>query len=234
MKLWGMVLEVTPKALVVSLPQGLRGTVAPDEVRRAGAARAPAAGGGASAWRGRRQQRGPPLPPPAPHTIRPAIHAPTPQASDALRQMLDPDSKPGAALRKAFPGGRPPALPELFSIGQYVRCAVIGLGGGDDDAGGRRGRVQLSLRLKKLCEGLGADALASGRCVPAVVRTAEDHVYTLGFGIKVQTRRRLEGGGRPRWRRRTHFFAAGGVPARLHHGPARRGRRAQAVGSSGR
>jgi hypothetical protein len=102
--------------------------------------------------------------------------------------MLDPDSKPGAAMRKAFPGGRAPALPDLFSIGQFVRCTIIKLGGeGDDDeAGGRRGKVSLSLRLRRLCEGQGAEALAVGRCVPAVVKSVEDHVYTLGFGIKVR------------------------------------------------
>lgn len=144
MRLWGMVLEVTPRGLVVSLPQGLRGTVAPDE------------------------------------------------ASDVLRQMLDAGSKQGAALRKALPGGRAPALPELFSVGQYVRAVVIGLGGsgGDDDggSGGKKGgsgkAIALSLRLRRVCEGAGAGALALGRCVPAVVKSAEDHVYALGFGVK--------------------------------------------------
>jgi len=113
----------------------------------------------------------------------------TPQASDALRQMLDPTSKPGATMRKSFPSARAPPFSDLFSIGQYVRCTVIGLGGGTDDdeaAGGRRGKVALSLRLKRLCEGMGGEALAVGRCVPAVVKSAEDHVYTLGFGIKVR------------------------------------------------
>lgn len=69
--------------------------------------------------------------PPTPNRCR------RPQASDVLRQMLDPASKPGAALRKALPGGRPPALPDLFSIGQYVRTTIIGLGSsGDDDKKG--------------------------------------------------------------------------------------------------
>lgn len=52
MKLWGMVLEVSPRGLVVSLPQGLRGSVAPEEVRRRGAARARMEGGGRW-WGGR-------------------------------------------------------------------------------------------------------------------------------------------------------------------------------------
>jgi hypothetical protein len=232
MKLWGMVLEVTPKALVVSLPQGLRGSVAPEEVRRASGccdgrcgvfdegveaaprqrARASCALQGKAQRRCRRLVEGtkwvgnceqlpcscPQFPPavtcgggPLPLSTHRWAPAPPPsnrpQASDALRQMLDPESKPGATLRKGLPSRRPPALPELFSIGQYVRCAVIGLGGGEDGAGGgKRGGVRLSLRLKRVCEGLGPDALAAGRCVPAVVRTAEDHVYTLAFGIKVR------------------------------------------------
>jgi len=36
MRLWGMVLEVTPKGVQVSLPDGLRGAVAPEEVRSEG------------------------------------------------------------------------------------------------------------------------------------------------------------------------------------------------------
>lgn len=106
--------------------------------------------------------------------------------------MLDADSKAGAALRKAC-GGRAPPLPSLFSVGQYVRCVVTHLGGGGDEGGGAaagedgpgRRRVGLSLRLRKLWQGAGAEALARGRCVPAVVMSVQDHVYTLGFGIKV-------------------------------------------------
>jgi hypothetical protein len=59
------------------------------------------------------------------------------QASDVLALMLDLSSKRGAALRAAMPGGVPPALPQLFSVGQFVRCVVAQLtttaGGGDQD-----------------------------------------------------------------------------------------------------
>jgi hypothetical protein len=54
--------------------------------------------------------------------------------------MLDPSSKRGAALRAAMPGGAPPALPQLFSVGQFVRCVVAQLtttaaaGGEQDEA----------------------------------------------------------------------------------------------------
>lgn len=140
-----------------------------------------------------------------PHVFRPARFIPCafppvlfcpvfPQASDALRQMLDPDSKPGAAMRKHLPAARAPALPDLFAIGQFVRCSVVRLGGDAEDdgggsggggGGGKKGRVQLSLRLKRVCEGVGQEGLSVGRCVPAVVRSVEDRVYTLSFGIKV-------------------------------------------------
>lgn len=46
MRVWGMVLEVTPKGIQVSLPHGLRGSVAPGEVR--GAVCACASGGSES------------------------------------------------------------------------------------------------------------------------------------------------------------------------------------------
>lgn len=39
-RLWGMVLEVTPRGLVVSLPYGMRGTVAPEQVRSSASANA--------------------------------------------------------------------------------------------------------------------------------------------------------------------------------------------------
>jgi hypothetical protein len=56
-----------------------------------------------------------------------------------LALMLDASSKRGAALRAALPGGTPPALPQLFSVGQFVRCVVAQLtstaaGGEQDEA----------------------------------------------------------------------------------------------------
>uniref|UniRef100_A0A383V4G5 S1 motif domain-containing protein n=1 Tax=Tetradesmus obliquus TaxID=3088 RepID=A0A383V4G5_TETOB len=168
MKLWGCVLEVAPEGLTVSLPHGLRGTVAPEE------------------------------------------------ASDVLSLMLDSSSKRGAALRAAMPRGTPPSLPQLFSVGQFVRCVVAGLSstaGGEADeaaaaadagAGGSRKarpaskRIALSLRLKALAgssssskggsssssSGLGPEALLPGQVLPAVVRSVEDRGYSLTFGIK--------------------------------------------------
>jgi hypothetical protein len=61
------------------------------------------------------------------------------QASDVLAALLGPksSSKHSGALRAT--GGTPPSLPQLFSVGQYVRCVVRELpGGGEGDtaAGG--------------------------------------------------------------------------------------------------
>ncbi len=49
---------------------------------------------------------------------------PLPQASDVLRDLLRPASQRGAALRASLPGGVVPTLPQLFRVGQFVRCVV--------------------------------------------------------------------------------------------------------------
>ena len=91
--------------------------------------------------------------------------------------------KSGAGAQQA------PSLTQLFHVGQFVRCIVTSLGGGGDDGGvASRKSVGLSLRLRKVMAGQegGAGAvLVAGAAVPAVVRSAEDHGFTLGFGIKV-------------------------------------------------
>ncbi len=53
-------------------------------------------------------------------------------------------------------------------------------------AGAPKKAVQLSLRLRKLCAGLGPATLHEGAVVPACVRSAEDHGYTLDLGVKVR------------------------------------------------
>ncbi|GAX80532.1 hypothetical protein CEUSTIGMA_g7970.t1 [Chlamydomonas eustigma] len=137
MKVWGILLEVAPRGLTVSLPHGLRGHVVPSE------------------------------------------------ASDYLFRKLD---------KKRNTDGQETSdivdLSKLFHVGQFVRCTVVGLpdrasektGGGATKTPGKA--VQLSLRLKKLCEGLGVPSLQEGAVVPAAVQSAEDHGYTLDLGIK--------------------------------------------------
>ena len=88
-------------------------------------------------------------------------------------------------------------LTKLFHVGQYVRCMIVGLPG-DPAPGASKATtsmpaqavvlnksIQLSLRLKKLCSALGTASLYEGAVVPASVRSAEDHGYTLDLGIKV-------------------------------------------------
>ena len=74
-----------------------------------------------------------------------------------------------------------PALAELFSIGQLVRCTVTGLRDGSSDdngsagkkradgkegaSGGKKKRVDVSLRVSKMNGGLGAPPCSS--CCPA-------------------------------------------------------------------
>eukprot|EP00887_Chlorella_sp_A99_P001742 scaffold19.g1742.t1 len=164
-KLWGAVTEVTPRELVVSLPHGLRGHVAYAEASdwlAEQSKKAAAAGEGAAAAGGKRKKGG----------------------ATAAHEL--------------------PALMDLFSIGQLVRCVVAALhDGGDEDAaaqqsnqqgakkgggaragGKRRKRIDLSLHVAAVNEGLGPEALKEGFALPACVRSVEDHGYLLGLGIK--------------------------------------------------
>lgn len=138
-------IEVTPRELVVSLPHGLRGHVAYSE---------------ASDWL--------------------AEQAKMAEKADKAAG----GEGAGGRKRKAGAGagaGAPPPLTELFSIGQLVRCSVTALRdggqeGGDVAEGGKkkekgkkgggerkqRKRVDVSLRLSKLCAGLGEGCLGVG------------------------------------------------------------------------
>lgn len=131
------------------------------------------------------------------------------QASDVLHHLLDPTSKKGAALRQTLPGGVVPDLTQLFAVGQFVRCCVTDLrSGGADDAtdaqqdqqpqqtkkgqAGKGGKprkkgkhVELTLRLRSVCGGVGPDAIKPGQVLPACIRSVEDHGYIITFGIKV-------------------------------------------------
>jgi rRNA biogenesis protein RRP5 len=211
MRLWGAVLEVSPRRLVVSLPHGLRGSVRPEE------------------------------------------------ASDALHELLrglkEKDSsgksrrrqEEAEALLRSMPGGKVPCLTRLFSVGQYVRCAVLAVKGGegasaaaadadnddnapeDDNAlqqhhrqrrqrASPRKEIELSLRLHKTVPASSAAALLSAALkaaggeqtasapaaaaasraanatttptstppvvLPCCVKSAEDHGYVVKCGAK--------------------------------------------------
>ena len=51
--------------------------------------------------------------------------------------------------------------------------------------GSPKKRVLLSLRVARQNAGYSADSLVEGLSLPACVRSAEDHGYTLTLGIKV-------------------------------------------------
>jgi len=127
MRMWGMVLEVTPKGLQISLPDGLRGTVALEE------------------------------------------------ACDLLHKK----PKDGAGAQHA-------PLTSLFSVGQFVRCAVVGLQQGKGQ-GGRGGKmVELSCRLRRVIAPgtLDRSTLVPGVALPSEVKAELDHGWTLSFGHK--------------------------------------------------
>lgn len=126
----------------------------------------------------------------------------TAQASDVLSLMLKAQAaaanggaprKKGAALLEAAKGYIPP-LTDLFVVGQFVRCVVVEASSDaqnvaaaayKEEGGSARVRIYLSLLLKEVQGGLGAEALVEGTALGAVVRSVEDHGYTLSFGIKV-------------------------------------------------
>ena len=140
-KLLGIVSEVTARGLVMSLPDGLRGTVARAEV--AGTSQS-----------GRRKR---------------TATADGLESSEEEYSSDDDDDDDGAAA----------SLELLYEPGQVLRCAVVSLEKGK--TGGKR--IELSLRLEKVCEGLTKESLTEGSVAPAVVQSVEDHGYILSFGI---------------------------------------------------
>ncbi|EFJ44854.1 rRNA processing protein Rrp5/programmed cell death protein 11 [Volvox carteri f. nagariensis] len=150
-RVWGMVLEVTPRGLVVSLAHGLRGYVAPNQ---------------------------------ASDVLALMLKAQKTAAAAAAGDRGDVARKKGAALLEAA-GGVVPPLTDLFVVGQFVRGVVMEAPTGEDTGGGRSAKhVALSLLLRDVQGGLGSEAVAEGLALGAVVRSVEDHGYTLSFGIK--------------------------------------------------
>ena len=68
-------------------------------------------------------------------------------------------------------------LESLFRVGQMVRCAVVNL---DDGKTGSK-RIELTLRLSQVCTGLDKGCLSEGAAVPAIVTSVEDHGYITAF-----------------------------------------------------
>ncbi|KAL4852689.1 rRNA biogenesis protein RRP5 [Chlorella vulgaris] len=175
-KLWGAVIEVTSRELVVSLPHGLRGLVPYAE---------------ASDWLHEQSKK--------------AALADAAADVHAAAEAGGKQSGSGKKRKAPGPGAAAlPALIDLFSIGQLVRATVTAVrsGGGNeagnDQAGAKAAsadakdgskkkatkRVMLSLRVSKMNGGLGPESLQGGMALPACVRSVEDHGFTLALGIK--------------------------------------------------
>ncbi|KAG1654779.1 hypothetical protein FOA52_007439 [Chlamydomonas sp. UWO 241] len=193
MRVWGVVLEVAPHGLTVSLPHGLRGHVGPEDACDAIAA-APA-----KKKKGEKEADGDcssVLVCVDKYVISllclvctGAIVGP----EDVCDVIAAAPAKKKKGKKEADAPAEPSAdLSKLFHVGQYVRCAVIGTpspggavgpGGTPGGAGVKKG-LALSLRLSKVCSGLSGSSLIDGAVVPGVVRSAEDHGYTLDLGVK--------------------------------------------------
>ncbi|RKP26790.1 hypothetical protein SYNPS1DRAFT_13679 [Syncephalis pseudoplumigaleata] len=87
-----------------------------------------------------------------------------------------------------------PDLHAMFHIGQWVRCAVVGLEAGDDaqstsngTAKKSRKRIDLSLRVDQVNAGVVPIDLIPGFTLSATVTSLEDHGYLLDIGIADRT-----------------------------------------------
>ncbi|GLI68751.1 hypothetical protein VaNZ11_013243 [Volvox africanus] len=159
-RVWGMVLGVTSRGLEISLPHGLRGSVAANQ---------------------------------ASDVLTLMLKAKAASEKDSGDRVAARPNK-GAAILEAV-GGAVPALTDLFAVGQFVRCVVAeapppppppppSADNAERGKARRNKHVALSLLLRDVQGGMGSEALMEGLVLGAVVRSVEDHGYTLSFGIK--------------------------------------------------
>ncbi|KAJ7541483.1 hypothetical protein O6H91_10G061600 [Diphasiastrum complanatum] len=140
MKVWGAVAEVNKKDLVISLPNGLRGSVCAEEASDCVAENA--------------------------------------SKSRGKKQKLAKDPNHTGNADDVF------SLKDVFFVGQLVACSVLNLES-RPEKGQKKGskRVELSLRLSYIYEGLVIDAVHEGLLMVACVSSVEDHGYLLSFGV---------------------------------------------------
>ena len=88
----------------------------------------------------------------------------------------------------------PPELPDIFSVGQWVRASVesvTSIGSKRQWGMGREGgeyeresqRVQLTMEPRVVNEGISADDLSEGYLLSATVQSREDYGYSLDLGM---------------------------------------------------
>ena len=156
--------EIKGKELIVALPHGLKGHVMQRETSDAAY----------SQWR---QLEG-----------KEASRAGEAEDEDkSVRHKRTNHTGKGKDADELVPG-------ELFRLGQLVRCCVTKLSGsGHEDLGSKaasqkrsekqRKRIDLTLRVAKVNNELGIEAVKEGSCFPACVMSVEDHGYILSLGI---------------------------------------------------
>lgn len=82
---------------------------------------------------------------------------------------------------------RPPSPTYRITLLYCLSHLAYDATGGTKKAPKGNKRIVLSLKLKRLVNGLTAAGLAEGQVVPAVVKSVEDRGYSLSFGIKVRS-----------------------------------------------
>ncbi|KAG0628431.1 hypothetical protein M758_1G025900 [Ceratodon purpureus] len=157
MKIWGAVAEINKKDMVISLPGGLRGFVSAEDASE-------------------------------------VFESTKGQSNKAKKQKKSGKKAENNDTDAVDLDKEVPHLSDLFSLGQLVACTVRKLElvqekkgraktekEGKNEKKGRR--IELSLRLNYLYDGLSIEAVHEGQALSAVVTSIEDHGYLLSFGI---------------------------------------------------
>ena len=158
-KLLGIVSHVSNKGLIVSLQNGLKGTVSKLEASDVFYVH--------TKGRGQRSKRKTSAYPSSEDEFSNSSSSSSDESSGDEEEEKDGGTKGKIGLES------------LFRVGQMVRCAVVNLD--DGKTGGKR--IELTLRLSQVCTGLDKGCLSEGAAVPAVVTSVEDHGYIVAFGI---------------------------------------------------
>ena len=156
-KLLGIVSHVSNKGLIISLQNGLKGTVSRSEASDAFYIQ--------DKNRVKRRSKNKP----SSSDDEFSSSSSSGSSSDESSEEEEEDGSKKAKI----------GLESLFKVGQIVRSAVLNLDEGK--TGGKR--IELTLRLSQVCAGLDKGCLTEGAAIPAVVTSVEDHGYIVEFGI---------------------------------------------------
>ncbi|KAL2653093.1 hypothetical protein R1flu_021221 [Riccia fluitans] len=161
MRIWGAVAEVNNRDLVVNLPGGLRGFVHAEE----------ASDMVADILKSGKNKR-------AEMKKKLKVKEDKARTHDKTNEeTLLNDEDASDEDSSEF------SLKDLFSVQQLVACTVVTLESNRGKGEKKGKRVELSLRLSRLNEGLTLDAFREGSPVTACVSSIEDHGYLLSLGV---------------------------------------------------